>query len=242
MIMLTKLLCLEDAYLKECNSKILEIQGDLVVLDRTVFYPAGGGVPCDYGVLGKDGTEFKVIDVSKKDGIAYHKIEEAPGPLSVGDEVTASIDWDRRHKLIRMHTSAHMLGAVMYKRGALVTGNQIGLDQSRFDFNCPTGLQREMFDDAIAELNETLTRDIEVKIYSLPREEAFKIEGIVKLANKLPPSVDVLRIVEIPGVDTQADGGPHVRNVNEIGQVKIEKIENKGTANKRLYYSLVAPG
>jgi misacylated tRNA(Ala) deacylase len=236
--MQTKLLCLDDAYLKECDATVTAAEGDLVQLDQTVFYPAGGGVPCDFGAMTKDGAAAKVIDVSKKDGMVFHKIEGGAPPFAVGDKVHCAIDWERRHKLIRMHTSAHLLGALMYKRGALVTGNQLGVDQTRFDFNCPTGLQREMFDEAVKELNEILVQDVAVKIYSLPREEAFKIEGIVKLANKLPPAVDVLRIVQIGDYDTQADGGPHVRNVNEIGQVKIERIENKGTANKRLYYSL----
>lgn len=234
------MLFLDDCYLRKCDATIEAVEGDCVGLDRTVFYPTGGGVPCDTGVIRKDSREFRVTEVSKKDGKVLHKIE-GECTLSVGDKVECEIDWERRYKHMRMHTSAHLLGNMMFKRGTLVTGNQIGFEQTRFDFNCPTGLQREMFDEAIAELNGILKESGEVKTYTLPREEALKIEGMIKLANKLPPSVEFLRIVDIAGIDVQADGGPHVKDISEIGSVKIEKVENKGTANKRLYYSLVAP-
>ncbi len=232
----TKQIAIEDAYLKECNAKVIALEDGLVELDQTVFFPIGGGYPSDQGMMNWNGMQAKVLEATKKEGRVFQKLEGALP--AVGDSVHCIIDWERRYKLIKMHTSAHMLGAMMYKRGALVTGNQLGPEQTRFDFNCPTGLQREMFDEAVAELNSVLKQSVELKIYSLPREEALKIEGISKFASGMLKSFDVLRIVEIPGIDTQADGGPHVHNINEIGQVKIEKIENKGAANKRLYYSL----
>lgn len=233
---MTRLLCLEDSYLKECTSKVIEVMSNDVVLDQTVFYPAGGGVPGDTGMLEHQGEEIKVINVRKESGEVLLTLEN--NPLAWGNQVVCKIDWDSRYKIMRMHTSAHIIGATMFKRGVLITGNQIGFEQTRMDFNCDTGLEGSMFNDVIAEVNELLKKSVELKIYSLPKEEAFKIEGLVKLAGKLPPDVEVMRIVEIPGIDLQADGGPHVKNINEIGIVKIERIENKGSKNKRLYYSL----
>jgi misacylated tRNA(Ala) deacylase len=244
---MTRQIAIVDAYRKECDAKVISAEGALVELDQTVIFPTGGGYPSDTGTIswkGADGSGAiaKITEATKKEGKVFHKLDAALGALPpAGDSVRVTLDWERRHKLIRMHTSAHMLGALMYKRGAQVTGNQLGVEQTRFDFNCPTGLQREMFDEAAAELNDILKGSAGLKIYELPREEALKIGGISKFASGMLQSFAVLRIVEIPGIDIQADGGPHVKNINEIGQLKIEKVENKGAQNKRLYYSLLPP-
>ena len=235
---MTNLLCLHDSYLKECPAKITAIGGNAIQLDQTVFYPAGGGVPCDTGFLEKDGKTWKVIEVKKDQGQVWHTLENLDG-LDVGQQVTAKIDWDRRYKLIRMHTATHVLASTMHTKGFAITGNQIGTDQTRVDFNCETGAEKEALEAGIQDANEKLKTSVELKIYSLPREEALKMPGMVKLANVLPPAVTELRIVEIPGIDTQADGGPHVKNVNEIGQIKLERVENKGSKNKRVYFSLI---
>ena len=232
----TKLLCIEDAYLRECDATVLTVEGDYLVLDRTIFLPTGGGAPCDTGKISCGDRTADVVEVSKNDGRILHKVSGAS--FSAGDAVKCSLNWADRHRIMRMHTCSHVLGAIMFAHDAQVTGNQLGTTVTRFDFNCPAGLERQMFEDAVVELNRILAQGIEVKTYSLPREEAFKIPGVVKLADKLPPSVSVLRIVEIVGVDTQACGGMHVRNLSEVGQAKIEKIENKGATRKRLYFSL----
>ncbi|MDP2717478.1 MAG: alanyl-tRNA editing protein [Candidatus Micrarchaeota archaeon] len=236
---MTKLLCLNDAYLKTCTAKVASIQGNQVELDQTVFYPTGGGVPCDKGVLKKGEAVFSVTDVKKdrETGKVWHTLENVAG-LSAGDALASEIDWDFRHKIIRMHTATHILGSVMYGRGFAITGNQIGFDQTRVDFNCETGVEKEAMEAGVAAANDELKKDVALKIYSLPRDKAFRIPGIVKLANALPPSVTELRIVEIPGIDIQADGGCHVKNVNEIGQINLDRIENKGAKNKRVYFSL----
>lgn len=236
---MTKLLCLDDAYQKQCTANIVSIQGSLVELNQTVFYPTGGGVPCDKGFLRKGDASFAVTDV-KKDrdtGKVWHALGNADG-LAPGDGVSAEIDWEYRYKIIRMHTATHVLAAAMHEKGFQLTGNQIGEEQTRVDFNCETGTEKEAIEAGIAFANEQLNKDVDLRIYSLPREKAFTIPGIVKLANVLPPSVQELRIVEIPGIDLQADGGCHVKNVKEIGHIKVEKIENKGSKNKRVYYSL----
>ncbi len=241
---MTKLLCLDDSYLKECAATVTVVDpvGKKVQLDQTVFYPTGGGVPCDFGtVSASDGRSWNVTDVKKDQGQVWHVLDPASGILPVvGSVVIAKIDWDRRYKLIRMHTATHVFASMMHNRGFAITGNQIGLDQTRVDFNCETGAEKEALEAGVAAANDQLKQSVLLKVYSMPREEALQMPGMVKLANVLPPSVTELRIVEIPGIDTQADGGCHVRNVNEIGQIKLEKIENKGSKNKRVYFSLVA--
>jgi len=227
---------LDDAYLREYDAKVIAAEGDFVILDCSIFFPTGGGAPCDTGKIACGEKSADVVEVSKKDGRIFHKLSSPM--FSVGGSVHCPLDWESRHRIMRMHTCSHVLGAIMYEKGCQVTGNQLGTTQTRFDFDCPTGSEKAMFEDAVAQLNKALSQTVEVKTYPLPREEAFKIPGVVKLADKLPPSVSVLRIVEVVGMDIQACGGMHVRNLSEIGQAKIEKIENKGATKKRLYFSL----
>ncbi len=238
---MTQLICLSDSYLRACTAYVTAVDGNRVQFDRTVFYPTGGGVPCDNGSISTaDGRSWKVTDVNKKDGVVWHVLDSALGNgLAVGDAVSLKIDWDRRYQLIRMHTATHVFASMMHNRGFAITGNQIGLEQTRVDFNCETGAEKEALEAGVADANAQLKQSVELKVYSLPRDQALQMPGMVKLANVLPPSVTELRIVEIPGIDTQADGGCHVKNVNEIGQIKLERIENKGSKNKRVYFSLI---
>ncbi len=233
---MTDLICLKDSYMKEMQVSVSKVEGNKVEFDKTIFYPTGGGQPTDLGVVKRGSIVFNVINVKKENGCVWHEIN--PPGLAVGDVVVQEIDWVRRYKLMRMHTAAHVLGAVMFEKNVLVTGNQLGVDQTRFDFNCETGLERELFDSAIKEVNEKLALNVDVRVSEMPREQALAIPGMVKLADKLPPSLSILRIVEIPGLDVQADGGTHVRNTREVGKIKLEKIENKGSKNKRIYFSL----
>ena len=210
-----------------------------VVLDQTVFYPRGGGVGCDFGKIARksDGMEFKVLEVSKKEGVVLHKLDKEG--LAQGDEVACSIDWERRYQLMRSHTAAHILAQVMaQKANALITGNQIETDKNRFDFALEN-FDRTVMDAMVGQANAEIEKNANVKVYELPRDEAFKIPGIVKLAGALPPSVPILRIVEIEGIDIQADGGPHVKNTSEIGKIEIIKMENKGASNRRIYFKIV---
>ena len=235
-MLMTEALYMTDSYLKEFDAKVIEVEGDSVILDRTAFYPQGGGVLCDTGALEKDGKSTEVVEVTKSAGRILHK---APNhALSVGDSVRGRIDWERRYALMRNHTSAHLLSSIFYTRlGVLVTGNQIGTEQSRIDYSMET-MDMDAINKAFENANEEIKKDKAVKIYSLAREEAMKIPGVVKLANALPPSVDMLRIVEIDGVDIQADGGCHVRSLKEIGEICFLKAENKGKNNRRIYYTL----
>jgi len=231
-------LYLDDSYLKECEAAVVSVDGKEVVLDRTIFYPRGGGQPADTGKLvSATGSEFRVVNVVKKDGKIVHELESA-APFSAGERVRCVLDWERRYKLMRMHTAAHALAAIMHRElGVLITGNQLEEEKTRFDFSMES-FDRSTFEGVVKKANEALGSGAELKTYSLPREEAMKIPGVVKLAGALPPSITELRIVEIPGLDVQADGGTHVRNLLEVGRIEILKLENKGRENRRIYFTL----
>ena len=155
-------------------------------------------------------------------------------------KVHGVIDWERRYRMMRLHTASHVIAAVLYKRyGALVTGGHITPEMARDDFNLSMVVDwKAAIREAVEEANRIIAKCLEVKIYWLPREEALKIPGVVKLAERLPPSVERLRIVEIPGVDIQADGSPHVKNTCEIGRIKLLKLESRGRRRRRAYYTV----
>lgn len=257
-------LYLHDSYLLTCQSKVLSVKdGKYVVLDQTVFCPRGGGQPWDTGKLIRNGEEFPVVAVVKSEGSISHEVGaakpaqagaspwhvragsvpgqaggEGSGVLQPGDSVNCDVDWPRRHRLMRMHTAGHVLAAVMYaKSKILITGNQIDTDKTRFDFSMEN-FDRAAFQSLIDEANAAIARNLEVTISFLPREEALKIEGAVKLAVALPPDVKELRMVRIGDVDYQADGGTHVKNTSEIGKIIFLGAENKGKNNRRITYGL----
>lgn len=234
----TELLYQKDSYIKEFEAVIVEVSDNYVVLDRTAFHPTSGGVDKDVGVLIRGDRTYNVIDVIEEGDIVKHVLNVTSG-LEPGVSVRGVIDWNRRYRLMRLHTTAHILSAVMYRKfGALITGGHVYPDYARDDFSLEI-FERSIFEEAIAEVNNIVKRGIEVKIYWLPREEALKIPGITKLAERsLLPSTPIMRIVEIPGIDIQADGGPHVKNTAEIGLVKLLKVENRGKKKKRVYYTV----
>lgn len=235
---MTKMLYLDDSYLKECESTVVSIkESKYVVLDQTVFYPKGGGQPWDLGKLVKGDAAYEVVYVGKFSGEVSHEIDK-PG-LKEGDRVRCVLDWERRYRLMRSHTAAHVFASLLcVGTGALVTGNQLELDYIRFDFNFEN-FDREVLGDYVKKANQLFREDIQVKWYQLPKAEALKIPGIIKMAEALPPDIPALRVVEIVGVDKQADGGTHVRNLIEVGQIELIKTESKGKNNKRIYFKLI---
>ncbi len=236
---MTQTIFLEDCYAKECNATVVAAEGIKAELDKTVFCYEGGGQPSDTGkvVSNSSSEEFAVVNVKKESGKIMHYLDKEG--LKTGDAVHCVIDWERRHRLMRYHTAAHILSAIINRKtGALITGNQISIDQARFDFDLEN-FDRTVIEECVKEANAAIARNMTVKMYFLPREEAMKIPGVVKLANALPPQVSQLRIVEIGDVDTQADGGTHVGNTSEIGTVEIIKMDNKGKSNRRVYFRLV---
>lgn len=235
---MTRLLYLDDSYLRIFESKVVEVQEERVVLEETAFYPTGGGQPHDTGSLTslRDGQVYEVLDVVKEGENVVHVLDRSG--LNVGEPVRGELNWTRRYRLMRMHTAAHLLSAVLFKEtGALITGNQKGVDKSRIDFDLEA-FEREKITEYVEKANELASKGVPVKAYYLKREEAMQIPGVVKLAGALPPDVDVLRIVEIQGVDIQADAGTHVKNTSEIGKIEVVKIENRGRHNRRLYFTL----
>jgi misacylated tRNA(Ala) deacylase len=234
---MTKALYLDDSYLKESDATVASVkEGKYIVLDQTIFYPKGGGQPCDTGKIVKEDMNYNVVYVGKFSGEISHEVDRSG--LKEGDKVHCALDWERRYKLMRSHTAAHVFASLLCTgTGALVTGNQLEEDKIRFDFSLEK-FDPEILRQYLDRANELFRKDIPVKWYELPREEALKIPGVVKMAEAFPPNIPRLRIVEIVGVDKQADGGTHVRNLKEIGQIRVLKTENKGKHNRRVYFTL----
>ncbi len=234
---MTKALYLEDSYLRECDATVVSVKnGKYVVLNQTIFYPKGGGQPWDTGKIIEENNTYNVVYVGKFSGQISHEVDQ-PG-LKESDKVHCVLDWGRRYKLMRSHTAAHVFASLLCTgTGALVTGNQLEEDKVRFDFSLEN-YDKEILNEYIDRANELFRKDISVKWYELPKEEALRIPGIIKMAEALPPNLPSLRIVEIVGVDKQADGGTHVKSLKEIGQIKLLKTENKGKNNRRVYFKL----
>jgi misacylated tRNA(Ala) deacylase len=235
---MTRTLYLENSYLRECDSTVISVKDKkYVVLNQTIFYPRGGGQPWDTGKILRGEEEFKVVYVGKFSGEISHEVDREG--LREGDSVHCFLNWERRYKLMRSHTAAHVFASLLCSgTGAFVTGNQIEEDKVRFDFNLKE-FDREIICDYVEKANELFRKDIPVKWYSLPREEVLKIPEVIKMAKATPPNISSLRIVEIVGVDKQADGGTHVRNLKEVGQIRLLKTMNKGKFNRRVYFTLI---
>ena len=235
----TKQLYIFDSYQRIFEAKVQIVNGNGVVLDQTILHPLTGGVACDTGYLTEDGVKRKVVrvEINRETKEITHFLEDASG-LKPGDMIRGELNWERRFRLMRLHTAAHLIAAVMYKDyGALITGGQVDVDRAKLDFNLEK-TEREIFEDAVEKANGEVRKGIRLKVYFLDRNEALKMPGIVKLAERMPPQVQELRIVEIPGVDLQADGGPHVNNTREIGEIAKLKIENKGKNQRRVYFTV----
>jgi len=231
---MSKKLFWDDAYTKEFDATVTSVDGPQLILDQTAFHPRGGGLLGDTGSL--DGT--KIVDTIKGSDDSVVHVMQAGATLSVGSKVHGAIDWDRRYRIMRMHTSAHLLSAIFNKEtGALITGNQIEPEKSRVDFSLEN-FDREKMLTHCQQANEAIKKNPSVKTYFMNREEALKIPGIVKLATAAPPDVKELRIVEIEGYDIQADGGVHVKTLGEIAKIEPLKFENKGKSNRRLYFTI----
>lgn len=233
--MTTALLFRDDAYLRETTARVLAAGPEGVVLDRSVFYPRAGGQPGDTGLLRWAGGEMPVADALKgpEDSVLHVPAPGATLP-EVGAEVTATLDWERRHRLMRMHTSLHLLCSLI--PGAGVTGGQIGADKSRLDFDLPDPPTKESLTERLAAL---VAADHPVSERWISEAELDANPGLVRTLSVQPPRgagrVRLVRIgPEAAPVDLQPCGGTHVRTTGEIGRVEVAKIENKGKANRRV--------
>ena len=231
--MSTELLYLDDAYLRSATAAVTGVDGARVALDRTVFYPTGGGQPHDTGVLRWPGGEARVVEVRKQGDDVWHTVEgDVP---AVGDAVTGEIDWDRRHRLMRTHTALHVLCGVIWNEwGVPVTGGNMEPLAARMDFELdptPEGFGARVEELVAAEI----AADRPIEVSSVPRSEAVLDEALIRTKVSLvPESVSEIRVVDIVGLDKQADGGTHVRSTAEVGGVRVVKTESKGKGNKRV--------
>jgi misacylated tRNA(Ala) deacylase len=228
---MTELIAHSDAYLKEFKAEVTAVNREeaAITLDRTAFYPGGGGQPHDLGWI--DNTP--VLEVKRRGDQIWHQLN---GPLPMeGKEVSGKLDWDRRYKLMRTHTAFHILCGVVWRDyGAQVTGGNLDLLKGRMDFEFET-LRQELVREIEEKLNREVAAAHPVQVRVLPREEAFKIPDLIRTKiNLLPPDIKEVRIVEIVGLDLQADGGTHVADTREVGIIRISGYKSKGRINKRI--------
>jgi misacylated tRNA(Ala) deacylase len=233
---ITELLYLHDGYLKEFDAAVRAVEGQAVRLDRTAFYPGGGGQPCDVGSLRWDGGAQQVTEVRRQADAVWHVLDGTPP--AAGAAVRGVLDWDRRYAIMRHHSALHVLVGVVYRTfGALVTGGAIYPDRARMDFSLED-LNKDRVAQIEAESNRVIQAGRRIHVRFVSREE-FETSDLTRLArNLLPPAIREVRVIEIEGFDAQADGGTHVVNTNEIGRLTVTKTENKGKVNRRLEIAL----
>jgi misacylated tRNA(Ala) deacylase len=231
-------LFLEDSYLREFDARVNKLAGREVILDRTAFYPGGGGQPPDKGTLGIGPVRASVVDARREGAEIVHVLDN-PIPDTV-QELRGELDWERRFAHMRHHTALHVLSGVIWNNfGAKVTGGQMRADRARMDFSFPGEWTVDVVGEIERLTNEALAEERPVKVYGLPREEALENPDLIRTqVNLVPERVRVIRIVEIEGLDTQADGGTHVANTREVGQMEITSHKSKGRQNKRIEFVL----
>lgn len=235
---MTELLYVKDSYVKEFEASVVERVEGGVVLDRTAFYPGGGGQPCDMGTLSDGKSSWPVTAVKKVDGRLIHYMDgELP---AVGDRVTGRLDWERRYQLMRTHTAMHILCGVVFRDyGAQVTGGNMDPLLGRMDFEFET-----MRQELVAAIEEAMNAEVAaarpIRVRILPREDAFAIPDLIRTKiNLLPEGISEVRTVELVGLDLQADGGTHVANTSEVGHIRVSDYKSKGRINKRIYLELM---
>jgi len=236
-------ICYTDAYARQTDATVVEIDTDAsaVLLDRTVFYPGGGGQPADAGqLIGGSGGSWRVTGAKKRGDDIWHTIETGSEPPAVDTALVAEIDWERRHDLMRTHSALHVLCGVVWRdHSASVTGGNMDRLTGRMDFEFET-----MSGDLVSEIESRVTDEIaadrDIRVAVLPREEAFAIPDLIRTKiNLLPEGISEVRTIEIVGLDLQADGGTHVARTGEIGRVRVTGYESKGRINKRIRIEVV---
>jgi misacylated tRNA(Ala) deacylase len=235
---MTELLFQTDSYLREFEAKIIAVDEENggVVLDKTAFYTGGGGQPSDSGMITVGNEIFQVERIKRIDGQYVHILERKEDLPKDGEKIKGVIDWDKRYQLMRTHTAMHILCGVIFRDyGASVTGGNMELLKGRMDFEFET-MRQELVAEIEKGINKEVEASREIKIKILPSEEAFQIPDLIRTKiNLLPESIKKVRVVEIEGLDIQADGGTHVSNTSEVGTLKVVDYKSKGKINKRIY-------
>jgi len=238
---MTELLYHTDAYLQDFDASVINVLQDerIVILDRTAFYPGGGGQPCDFGSLTVNGVVYGVDKVKKQGDDVLHFLSGISPMPSVGSASHGTLDWVRRHKLMRTHTALHVLcGTVFRDYGALVTGGDMEPLKGRMDFEFET-MRGELVREIEAAVNKEVGEARDIRVNILPRDAAFQIPDLIRTKiNLLPEGISHVRTIEIVGLDLQADGGTHVRNTNEVGKIRVVDYKSKGAINKRIYIEI----
>lgn len=234
----TELLYYTDSYLREFDSTVVAVDGEAhaVAFAETAFFPTGGGQPHDLGTVILNGRTAAVVDVVKgRDGQVWHTLGEGAELAAAGASAHGEIDWSRRYSLMRIHSAQHVLNGVIWNEyGAHVTGASMTPGEGRLDFELPS-MSQEFARNIEAVVNEQIACDLEVRVLFLPRAEADQDPSLMRLkANLIPRSLDPLRVIDIVGLDRQADGGTHVASTREIGRVRVLEAKSKGRANKRI--------
>ena len=226
---MTEQLFRDDAYLRDCSATVTTVTENAISLDRTVFYPMGGGQPGDTGRIEWDGGAVDVVDTRYGDGTILHLIADGTTPPPVGATVTASIDWDRRYRHMRMHTGLHLLGSVLQYG---VTGGNIGAEKSRLDFDMQDTVDKE---SVTAALQALVAANHQVGSSWITDEELAAQPELVRTMSVQPPKgAGKVRLLEIEGVDLQPCGGTHLKSTSEVGQIRVSKVEKKGKHNRRV--------
>ena len=236
---MTHLLYTTDSYRREMSATVLASSPEGVVLDRTAFYPGGGGQPADTGVLvADDGTRYEVTGLKRAAGALLHLLAGEARPAT-GTTLRGEVDWPRRYRLMQTHTAMHLLCGVVWRDyGAQVTGGQMEPGLGRLDFEFER-MGKELIGEIEARLNAEVEAARDVVVRLLPRDEALAIPDLIRTkVNLLPPDLTEIRTVEIVGLDLQADGGTHVANSREVGPLRISDYKSKGAINKRIYVAL----
>jgi misacylated tRNA(Ala) deacylase len=229
----TELLYPTDSYLKEFTAVVTAVNGSDVILSRSAFYPGGGGQPCDLGTLTWNDNKGNVVAVKREGPHVVHTLEGAAP--AVGTGVRGLVDWNRRYSLMRTHTALHILWGVIFRDfGSQVTGGNMEPLKARMDFELAQ-LSPDFCQDVEARVNREIAAERPISVRIIPREQAFQIPDLIRTKiNLLPEGIPEVRIVDIEGLDLQADGGTHVPNTREVGRIQVAGYENKGKINKRL--------
>lgn len=238
---MTDLLYQTDAYLKEFSAVVtaVDFETRAVVLDRSAFYPGGGGQPCDFGTLEINGITHPVEKVKKQGDDVHHFLGGGESLPPINSAARGTLNWVRRHQLMRTHTAMHILcGTVFRDYGAKVTGGDMEPLKGRMDFEFET-MRGELVHEIEAAINAEVQKGREIRVKILPREEAFQIPDLIRTKiNLLPEGILQVRTVEIAGLDLQADGGTHVANTSEVGKIRVADYKSKGAINKRIYVEI----
>lgn len=235
-----------DAYLRSFEAEVAAVDpdGGRVALRRTAFYPGGGGQPHDLGALSWDGGGAAVVKVARGEGLVWHTLDgvEADALPDVGSGVAGEVDWARRHLLMRTHTALHVLcGVIWADFRVAVTGGNMEPGRGRLDFELDA-MSAELGVRLEGRINDELVRGREILVDFVARAEADADEALIRTkANLIPASIDPLRVIDIRGLDRQADGGTHVATTAEVGRVEVTGTESKGRANKRVRLAVLDP-